>query len=673
MRAFARAVPVWAWLAAIVAVSAAIRFVARARDGRAVDHGRRAHLLRAREELRGERPLRDSRRARRRLVRLRLPAADQPGVPAVRLGAGRVRRREGDQLGASCRSRRCPRTSSRAACSNRPFALAAAALSVAIPSLLYTGTLMTENAFYPVFLCVALVLVRMLERPTRANQLGAARALRARVRDAAAGARALPGGADGAAAARAAPARALPHALRRHGRARGRSRSSSRRRAAGRRSSLLGAYETAGQHGYSVGAVAKWLLWHVAELDLYLGVVPVAAFVVLAFAWRSLDAPQRAFMAGAAALTGWLLLEVAAFATLPGVARVEERNMFYVAPLFLIALLLWVQLGAPRPRLVAAAVGGRRGAARRDAAVPAADRAGDRRRTRSRSCRGGGCRSTGSRSTTCGSSRRCARSAPRRCSSSCRSAGRSRCRCSSSRTSRVVQQPVAGARGARLARRARRGHRPAGRTGSTGAVGGGRRRRGVLWAGRTDPHVVWENEFFNRSVGPVYDVGRADPGQPRVDAGRRRQAAASCGQPASGAIASQRRDARPARREARVRRAKRASAVGHGAPGSRGDAGDAASTRTTTGRGGSSSIAAASAPAARCASTCSATRASSTAPQTVRANGTTRVVFPGVRTGDDRAAPELRARASSSRRRRCRAAATAAARHPLPQFAYPHR
>ena len=35
---------------------------------------------------------------------------------------------------------------------------------------------------------------------------------------------------------------------------------------------------------------------------------------------------------------------------------------------------------------------------------------------------------------------------------------------------------------------------------------------GVLWAGRTDPHVVWENEFFNRSVGPVYDVAQPMPG-----------------------------------------------------------------------------------------------------------------------------------------------------------------
>ena len=45
------------------------------------------------------------------------------------------------------------------------LALLAALMSVAIPSMAYTGTVMTENAFYPLFLLVALVLVAVLERP----------------------------------------------------------------------------------------------------------------------------------------------------------------------------------------------------------------------------------------------------------------------------------------------------------------------------------------------------------------------------------------------------------------------------------------------------------------------------------------------------------------------------
>jgi hypothetical protein len=232
---------------------------------------------------------------------------------------------------------------------DKPFAVAAAAMSVAIPSLVYTGTLMTENVFYPIFLFVVLVLVRVLERPTRLNQLGLlalcvvayeTRQQALALFPAVLTAPLLLGRRGlgrfrvlyGASAAVAVVAVAVEAA-------RGK-----------RPLALLGAYETAGTHGYSVGGVAKWLLWHVAELDLYLGVVPLVAFLVLIVSWRGLEPPQRAYLAATAAVSAWLVLEVAAFASLPSVTRVEERNMFYVAPLFLIALLLWLQLGAPRPK-----------------------------------------------------------------------------------------------------------------------------------------------------------------------------------------------------------------------------------------------------------------------------------------------------------------------------------
>src|SRR5207253_2611754 len=50
-------------------------------------------------------------------------------------------------------------------------ALAAAALAVAIPSMVYTGTLMTENAFYPIFLTVMIALVVWLDRPSLQSTL----------------------------------------------------------------------------------------------------------------------------------------------------------------------------------------------------------------------------------------------------------------------------------------------------------------------------------------------------------------------------------------------------------------------------------------------------------------------------------------------------------------------
>src|SRR5918995_5185043 len=51
------------------------------------------------------------------------------------------------------------------------LALLGALLAVSLPSLVYTGTVMTENVFYPVFLMVALLFVLTLEQPTLARQL----------------------------------------------------------------------------------------------------------------------------------------------------------------------------------------------------------------------------------------------------------------------------------------------------------------------------------------------------------------------------------------------------------------------------------------------------------------------------------------------------------------------
>ena len=51
------------------------------------------------------------------------------------------------------------------------WAVAMAALAVAIPSMAYTGVVMTENLFYPLFVLAALAMVAALERPTHRRQL----------------------------------------------------------------------------------------------------------------------------------------------------------------------------------------------------------------------------------------------------------------------------------------------------------------------------------------------------------------------------------------------------------------------------------------------------------------------------------------------------------------------
>jgi hypothetical protein len=237
--------------------------------------------------------------------------------------------------------------------------LLAAGLAIALPSMLYAGTLMTENAFYPVFLCAALALVLVLERPTgrRIAVLLAVSALAFATRaQAAVLVPAMLTAPLLLVAFRRRPWRALMayrwlyvpvltglvlyagvQALR------GRS-----------PLAALGAYRVAGEERYDVGEVARWFLYHVGELDLALGVAPFLALLLLLLGARRLAQRDQAFLAAAVALSGWLVLVVAAFASRHSL-RVEERNMFYVAPLFLIALLLWIERGLPRPPILSAA------------------------------------------------------------------------------------------------------------------------------------------------------------------------------------------------------------------------------------------------------------------------------------------------------------------------------
>ncbi len=238
------------------------------------------------------------------------------------------------------------------------LALLAAVLAVSLPSLVYTGSVMTENAFYPVFLVCALLLALVLEQSTTARQValliavGVAAATRVQavvlvpalltaplllalfrregLRVTLRPYRVLYGVVIGAGAtllvAQVARGRSLPD--------------------------LLGAYSVVGESDYELGEVLRYALYHVAELDLYLGVVPVAATIVLVARSRSLDRPLQALLATALAVTFWLVLVVSAFASVFA-QRIQERNLFVVVPLFLILLLAWVDRGAPRPRVVA--------------------------------------------------------------------------------------------------------------------------------------------------------------------------------------------------------------------------------------------------------------------------------------------------------------------------------
>src|SRR3984893_17167845 len=237
--------------------------------------------------------------------------------------------------------------------------LLAALLAVAVPSLMYTGTLMTETVFYPLFACVALALVLTLERPTIRRQLVLlalcllaflTRSQAIVLVPAVATAPLLLAWLDRRRLRMLADFRVLYAVL-----AAGIVAVLAVQLARGHSPyDVLGSYSVTGHATYRPDQALKWVLFHVAELDLYLGIAPFAALVLLVFVGRTLDRPLRIFLAAALPLTVWLLLEVGAFASALS-PRIQERNLFYVAPLFLIALLAWIERGMPRPPRAAAA------------------------------------------------------------------------------------------------------------------------------------------------------------------------------------------------------------------------------------------------------------------------------------------------------------------------------
>lgn len=125
-------------------------------------------------------------------------------------------------------------------------------------------------------------------------------------------------------------------------------------------SSSFGAYWSLWR-GYDIAAIGKWLVYHLGDFTIYLAIVPVAvAPIVLWDLARDGRAGSRraasfAALFVSANVSG--LLVVAAFASTPwGYDRLHDRYGFYLLPLWLVGLVVWLAAGLPRP-LVAAAIG----------------------------------------------------------------------------------------------------------------------------------------------------------------------------------------------------------------------------------------------------------------------------------------------------------------------------
>lgn len=258
-----------------------------------------------------------------------------------------------------------------------PHALVVAALSVAVPSMLYAGTLMTEIALYPVFVLALLAMTLALEKPTASTQAAALAAI------------AL---ASAVKILSVVLVIAYIAAIFLHGWLFGRSAQRWRARmrayaptwlvlAGGFCLLMLGSLLSGVAPGAALGAYRValtnvdplsapwWSLLHLAELDLYLAVVPFALTTVIVVRGlrRGAPEPERLFSALCLSVSAALILVVGAFTSTPSpggsgypedVSRIHERSTFVLAPLFLIGFLMWLSDRRGRHSILVAVAAG---------------------------------------------------------------------------------------------------------------------------------------------------------------------------------------------------------------------------------------------------------------------------------------------------------------------------
>jgi hypothetical protein len=249
----------------------------------------------------------------------------------------------------------------------RPWwSVGVAALSVAVPSSMYVALVMTESASYLVYSTALLAIVLALERPTAGRQAAvlatAVLAYATRAQFAvlfAAYVLAL------LAVWAIAPKRARLFELARQlwptlgALAAGVAVLVVRPLVTGSSPlDAIGAYEVLFR-GYDPLDIVKWAAYHVADLELYLAVVPVAVTpIVVSLLWRDArrgSRPAAAFGATFVTVNAGMLFVTAAFASTEfGFDRLHDRNVFYLAPLWLIVLGVWFAEGLPRPRVATA-------------------------------------------------------------------------------------------------------------------------------------------------------------------------------------------------------------------------------------------------------------------------------------------------------------------------------
>ncbi len=244
---------------------------------------------------------------------------------------------------------------------SRGLSYVVAALTVLVPSMAYTGVVMTENACYPVFLLAVLLIARAVQRPSAGRQalaLGGLGLLAfTRI--------------QGLALVGAYLAAVVVFAL---------TGPPGSRRAYVRRflpSAVLlvlvplapvaasvtrgdGVFGWLGSRsgtfsGFRPGEIPEWLTYLTSDLVLYVAVIPIAASVVVIARGLTRRAAERVRLFAAVALPTFAAMLgsvslVSASLDVDGTENLNERYVFYVVPLLFVGLALWIAEDLPRRR-----------------------------------------------------------------------------------------------------------------------------------------------------------------------------------------------------------------------------------------------------------------------------------------------------------------------------------
>lgn len=244
---------------------------------------------------------------------------------------------------------------------SRGWALAAAALAVAVPGLTYAGLMMSEVLFYLLLVLAAWALAEAVARPTRLTQgllvVAVLAVCATRVQAIVLLPVALTAAVVDAWLARSWanlrrlwPAAAVLGGLAVVWTA----------YRLGSGSGTLGGYEVITTTSWSIGAAAKYVVYHLASVLILCGLFPLAAVAVLLVRAVRSGEPNprvRAFLAVASSLTVWLVLEVGVF-TSHYSDRIVERNLIALGPVLFLGLVLWIDRGAPGSLLERGVVAG---------------------------------------------------------------------------------------------------------------------------------------------------------------------------------------------------------------------------------------------------------------------------------------------------------------------------